>query len=67
MAHIQPLRQKLAKPLKKLTDQQTFRLSTRSKVKYTLQRLDKKTKQAIYTSNNSGNTFKTGWDLIVYP
>lgn len=48
--------------LRKLKDNQVFRISNRSSVAYRLLRLDKKTKTATYQSVNTSLTFERDWN-----
>ncbi len=56
----------MKKKLKDLKDQSKFKLAENSKVTYTLQKTDEKSRKAIYTSDKSGKTFTNGWGKAVY-
>lgn len=56
------------KKLKSLKDSAIFTLCKgKNSTVYTLNKLDRKVKKAVYTSNKSGKTFARDWTLEVYP
>lgn len=54
------------KKIKDLADNQSFYLSLKGNCVYRLQSLDHKKRMAIYTSEKSKRTFKSGWGKEVY-
>jgi hypothetical protein len=51
-------------PLRKMSDNQVFKLSQRSSASYQLLRKDKKTKTATYQSLTSNLTYERSWETV---
>jgi hypothetical protein len=52
--------------LRKLKDNQKFTLSKQTKIIYELNRLDRKTKTATYTSLASRRSFEKDWNISCF-